>query len=740
MPLHSDLGRSSGILVESLEGRRLLSAGQLDPSFGTQGNAVAGFNGLNVQATAVVVQGDGKTVVVGTASAPSSDNVGTDIALARFNYNGTLDTTFGPNHTGTVTLHEGSGPDDDVAYSVALGPKGTILVGGTYRHSDGSGQFMLLRFTSSGSLDPTFAVNGFQTADFGFLSQTCAATAMGVQNDGRIVLAGYEQNDLGSPQFAVMRFYSDGTLDNSFDDDGKKTIDFPEAASADSIAFDYSGTANTNADYGSIYLAGYTGSSTDTKFAVIRLTSTGVLDYSFHGGGRYEFSAPGHNLGQATAITVQPTGRLVVSGFAATYSTQDPNPNDIFAMTRLTTAGIIDPTFAIRGHGWVQTTFGNDDRAQSLIVGEGNRLIVGGNAGNATALAAFTSEGQLDTSFGTGGKVTVPFGLAAVLAYGPGNRFVVTGSGKFDTARYYDTDGGLVYATGLVTSTSEKGPAVNFIVYRSEDLPVPTRVYFTVGGTAMPPSLEADKHHTVDYELSGLTIPVGILGSQPRPYVDIPANQTFTTVTLTPIDRGLTFGQKTATFTVSSDPSYISGTPSGLTVTINDNDGSTPTTLNATADAYVQDGSAAGANYGSAPSLVVKTGAAGLNRLTYIKFDLSSVSTINAVKLQLFGNLSNAADASVVTNVYSVADTSWTENGITYNNAPVAGTSALASATISGTTGKIYTWDVTAYVKAQKAAGYNTVSFVLKDPLASNSAVIFNSREASTQVPSLLIS
>jgi len=136
----------------------------------------------------------------------------------------------------------------------------------------------------------------------------------------------------------------------------------------------------------------------------------------------------------------------------------------------------------------------------------------------------------------------------------------------------------------------------------------------------------------------------------------------------------------------------------------------------------------------------VKTGTVGVNRLSYIKFDLSSISTINSVKLQLYGNLSNTQNGSAVTDVYAVAGTSWTESTITYSNAPAAGPSPLASATIAGTTGATYTWVVTAYVKAQKDAGNNTVSFVLKDPIATNAAVIFNSREAASGGPVLLIS
>src|SRR5947207_14494917 len=83
--------------VEALEARKLLSAGALDPSFGTGGKVTVDFHGPQVQSTVVAVQADGKTVVAGPSTDPGHE---TDVALTRLNVDGTLDTTFGPNHNG----------------------------------------------------------------------------------------------------------------------------------------------------------------------------------------------------------------------------------------------------------------------------------------------------------------------------------------------------------------------------------------------------------------------------------------------------------------------------------------------------------------------------------------------------------------------------------------------------------------------------------------------------------------
>ena len=94
--------------VETLENRTLLT-GQLDPSFGSGGKVTVDFHGPQVQSTVVAIQADGKTVVAGRDT-DASDFNNTDIALTRFNVNGTLDTTFGPNHTGIVRTNGGFPP------------------------------------------------------------------------------------------------------------------------------------------------------------------------------------------------------------------------------------------------------------------------------------------------------------------------------------------------------------------------------------------------------------------------------------------------------------------------------------------------------------------------------------------------------------------------------------------------------------------------------------------------------
>lgn len=167
------------------------------------------------------------------------------------------------------------------------------------------------------------------------------------------------------------------------------------------------------------------------------------------------------------------------------------------------------------------------------------------------------------------------------------------------------------------------------------------------------------------------------------------------------------------------------------------------TGLSPTADAYVRDGSSATTNFGTATSLQTSSSAtAGNNRETYLKFDLTTVSGISSAKVRLFGGLSDTTSSNVPAAIFSVATTSWVESGsgsITWNTKPVSGTTALASCTITDNVPGWYEWDVTAYLQSEKAAGRNVVSLVIKHSAQSSAFASFNSKEAASNQPQLIL-
>jgi glucose/arabinose dehydrogenase len=173
-----------------------------------------------------------------------------------------------------------------------------------------------------------------------------------------------------------------------------------------------------------------------------------------------------------------------------------------------------------------------------------------------------------------------------------------------------------------------------------------------------------------------------------------------------------------------------------VTVTEVDNDG--PTILRALADAYVRDGNTAATNFGTATDLVVKRSAnAGNTRETYLRFNLSGVSAVGTARLRLFGRLTLAG--SVVVNVHTSSDTTWSETGINWNNKPAADAAVLATATLTSTAGQWLEWDLSSFLQAEKAAGRDVVTLVLKPGGVTDPVAIFNSDEASANRPELAI-
>jgi hypothetical protein len=161
------------------------------------------------------------------------------------------------------------------------------------------------------------------------------------------------------------------------------------------------------------------------------------------------------------------------------------------------------------------------------------------------------------------------------------------------------------------------------------------------------------------------------------------------------------------------------------------------TTIVNTTSAYVQDGANANTNFGSATQLLLKKSTSGYNRESYLKFDLSGVSTISSAKLRLFGNVSDAS--SVALALFGSGNTSWSESTVTWNTKPVTG-SQIGSATISGSTAKWYEIDLTSYLKAEKAAGHALVTIVIKSNTSSTGPyVAFNSDDAASNRPELTI-
>lgn len=216
---------SSNIVVA-----RLNADGSPDASFGKDGAdgtpdgfaAVSLGNGNDI-ANDVAIAADGKIVVSGTHGEEGNSNM----AVLRFNADGTLDSGFGTANDGTpngvVSLSLGDG--SDIARGVALASDGKIVVAGDSRSADGSTNVIIARFNADGSLDEAFGVgedgtpNGVTSTSLG--DGNDYATDVVLESDGDAVVVGYHEEG-ASTNIAVLRFKPDGALDSGFatSDDG----------------------------------------------------------------------------------------------------------------------------------------------------------------------------------------------------------------------------------------------------------------------------------------------------------------------------------------------------------------------------------------------------------------------------------------------------------------------------------------------------------------------------------------
>jgi uncharacterized delta-60 repeat protein len=189
---------------------RFNSDGSLDTAFGSAGIVTTDFSGQDDEAYASALQPDGKIVAVGRTT--SSQSV---FALARYNSNGLLDTTFG---TGGKVITSFFPNDFSFAGTMAIQPDGKIVAGGGGLSVETQAQ--LARYNSDGSLDPTFGVGG-KLIDYNFGE----ARSLALQSDGKIVVASYPFiGDL-----ALTRYNSDGSVDTTFGTSGYVTGDAPWA-------------------------------------------------------------------------------------------------------------------------------------------------------------------------------------------------------------------------------------------------------------------------------------------------------------------------------------------------------------------------------------------------------------------------------------------------------------------------------------------------------------------------------
>lgn len=388
--------------------------GQLDPGFGSGGYVLIPFDlssTPNDQADAVLVQPDGRILVGGFAQV--DDN--RDFALARLLPDGSLDASFGSGGKLTVSFDLGGFSDNLSALEVYA--DGRILAAGTAENVDGLGgvgAWAVARLTSSGGLDTSFNLGGKVVVNVypGSLTSGSALADMVLLPDGRILLAGYTMFDASDARATVVRLNADGSLDTGFGTDGISHIAVsngdPALTLATGMAADSSGRS---------IVVGVTNTDTEgglnLEMFAIRLLEDGTPDPGFGSDGvrLVPFDLGAGSTAMARAIEIDSQGRIVIGGGAVNLT-----GNMDFAAVRMLANGNLDSGFGTGGRVLVGFDLGgsNDDAAADLAIDSDGRIYLAGRAQVASsnedvAVLRLQTNGLPDTSFGNNGKFT--FGL-----------------------------------------------------------------------------------------------------------------------------------------------------------------------------------------------------------------------------------------------------------------------------------------------------------------------------------------
>lgn len=387
--------------------------GALDPSFGAGGKLITNLTGT---ATAVAVQPDGGILVAGAS--------GGDFLLARFLPNGDPDPDFGDD--GVVLTDFGG---DEAATALLLQPDGRIVVGGSATTLDSD--LLLARYEPDGDPDTSFGSDGQIRASY--LGGSDVLSALALQPDGKIVLAG--RTSALPPFYSVLvaRLHADGSFDADFSGDGMLTDGISSTHSASVVAIQpdgkivIAGSAESvgTAKVGGTLLIRYTADGQrDTSFGnnggviwevrmgypayrsllaqpdgkllaggssftegafLVRYTAAGQRDASFGSAGITRVAA---DQTQVFVALAQPLGGATVAlGYRS-----EPQPRD-FVLARFSSAGKLDPSF---GSGGLATTdFGANDTPAALALQRDGQLVAAGDSGTSIVLARYGGDTQI---------------------------------------------------------------------------------------------------------------------------------------------------------------------------------------------------------------------------------------------------------------------------------------------------------------------------------------------------------
>jgi uncharacterized delta-60 repeat protein len=434
-------------------------AGTLDATWASAsplgaGKVMTPIGGSNDSARAIALQSDRKVLVAGACYATAYEAY--KLCVLRYNANGTLDIDW--NGTGTVLTPMGNSFHDHVS-AITQQSDGKVLVAGDCY--TGNTEFCAVRYHANGTLDTNW--NGTGTVrtsiDGGGDRPDARATAMALQPDGKVLLAGSCRGGKNDNDFCALRYHPDGTLDMSWNGTGKVVT--PIGASTDAAR------AMALQRDGKVLLAGRCFNGTENVFCLLRYLANGALDTVWNGTGSVMTPVGNGGFASASALALQLDGKVIVAGECRTGTIY------AFCALRYHIDGTLDTSWNATGK--TITPLGNRPFAHTVVVQRDGKVIVAGDCFIAPTIdfckVRYHADGTVDSQWGlanspSAGKVITPIGNSHDLAFAmmqqPDGKVLLaggclnssTGRHEFCVARFLgdacavDLDGdGQVYAT-----------------------------------------------------------------------------------------------------------------------------------------------------------------------------------------------------------------------------------------------------------------------------------------------------
>jgi uncharacterized delta-60 repeat protein len=411
--------------------------GDLDTDFGIAGKVTTAIETFPyAEVTSTTSQSDGKIIVVGFTETIGGDR---NFVLNRYNIDGSPDTSFDTDGVVTTSIGTYSQPN-----SVVVQTDGKIVVAG-YAYIGGSSDFAIARYNTDGSLDGSFGLGGVVTTSIGTED---VINSVSLQADGKIVVAGYAYIG-GSSDFAIARYNTNGSLDTSFDSDGKATKHEGPISSAAFVTLREE----------KIVIAGYTQSGGGYVSSMLRFNANGSLDNTFGTSGIVKTNYD-RGVNERGSLFVQSDGKLIIAGNGSGSN---------FEVARYNSDGSADSTFDTDGIASAAVGDGVDNYGTSIAVQSDGKIVEAGytniSGSYLFALVRFNSDGSMDNSFGTSGISTTAIGDGGDSG---ANALTILSNGKIIAAGY--AANGPVYGIALAryigsesTATAPSAPTIGSV-------------------------------------------------------------------------------------------------------------------------------------------------------------------------------------------------------------------------------------------------------------------------------------